>query len=196
MFLIVVCIARPIYIATANWGKRNIRNRDRHIRFYESLNSKCKSKYKGEIEYFENENHASVPLPAFYNAISYFFKGYNYSYRDATTPEDLVAHFKSISKNLSYDFLPPEELVNRIGYSKMRSRENEEKELAVSFFELNVENYPESSNAYDSLGEVEFKLGLNENALKSFEKSLKLNPSNENAKNMINKITDSIGNKG
>ena len=31
---------RFIYIATANWGKRNIKNRDRHIRLYEALNSK------------------------------------------------------------------------------------------------------------------------------------------------------------
>ena len=179
---------RSIYIATANWNKRNIRNRDRHVRFYESLNNKCKSKYKGKLEYFENENHSTVPLPGFYNGISYIFKGYNYSYRNATNRKELVDYFKEISQGLSYDFSPPEELVNRIGYSKLSSRENEEKMMAIDFFKLNVENYPESYNAYDSLGEVELEFGFKEKALKSFEKSLELNPNNENAKIMISKI--------
>jgi predicted alpha/beta superfamily hydrolase len=179
---------RPIYIATANWDKRNIRNRDRHVRFYESLNSKCKGKYKGKIDYFENENHGTVPLPAFYNGISFIFKDYYYPYRSATNREELVNHFKEISQRLCYKFSPPEELVNRIGYNKLRSRNEDEKKMALEFFKLNVENYPESYNAYDSLGEVELEFGSKEKALKNFEKSLELNPNNENARNMITKI--------
>ncbi|MGK0391357.1 MAG: putative alpha/beta superfamily hydrolase [Maribacter sp.] len=179
---------RPIYIATANWDKRNIRNRDRHVRFYESLNSKCKGKYKGKIEYFENENHGTVPLPALYNGISFIFKDFNYPFRSATNRKELVNHFKEISQRLSYNFSPPEELVNRIGYNKLRSRNEDEKKMALEFFKLNVENYPESYNAYDSLGEVELEFDSKERALKNFEKSLELNPNNEKAKNMIAKI--------
>ncbi|BCY29313.1 alpha/beta hydrolase [Flavobacterium okayamense] len=67
---------RYIYIASANWGKRNINNRDRHVRFYESLNSKCKDKLPAKLEYFENESHSSVPLIAFYNGITAIFEGY------------------------------------------------------------------------------------------------------------------------
>lgn len=179
---------RPLYMATANWDKRNIRNRDRHIRFYETLNSKCTSKYNGKIDYFENENHGSVTLPALYNGISFIFKDYYYPYRSATTQEELVNHYKEISQRLSYNFLPPEELVNRIGYYKLRSRNEDEKKLALEFFKLNVENYPESYNAYDSLGEIELEFGFKEKALHNFEKSLELNPNNENAKKMISKI--------
>lgn len=68
---------RYIYIASANWGKRNINNRDRHVRFYESLNSKCKDKLPAKLEYFENESHSSVPLIAFYNGIAAIFESYN-----------------------------------------------------------------------------------------------------------------------
>lgn len=67
---------RYIYIASANWGKRNINNRDRHVRFYESLNSKCKDTLPAKLEYFENESHSSVPLIAFYNGITAIFEGY------------------------------------------------------------------------------------------------------------------------
>lgn len=179
---------RPLYIATANWGKRNIRNRDRHIRFYESLNSKCKGKYNGKIEYFENENHNTVPLPAFYNGISYIFKGYNYSYREATNTDELVKYFQEFSQGLSYDFLPPEDLVNRIGYYKLRSRNEEEKKIGLEFFKLNTEIYPKSYNAFDSLGEAELGLGFKKRAIKSYEKSLSLNPDNKHAETMIDKI--------
>lgn len=67
---------RYIYIASANWGKRNINNRDRHVRFYESLNAKYKGKLPAKLEYFENENHSSVPLIAFYNGICAIYEGY------------------------------------------------------------------------------------------------------------------------
>lgn len=184
---------RPIYIATANWGKRNIRNRDRHVRFFASLNSKCKGDYLGKLEYFENENHSTVSLPAFYNGLSHIFKGYNYSYRDATNSEDLSQHFEQLSAGLSYKFLPPEELVNRIGYSKLRSRNEAEKKLALGFFKLNTKNYPASFNAYDSLGEAALALGLKEKALQSFEKSLQLNPENGNAEKMITQLKNDLG---
>lgn len=66
---------RYLYIATANWGKRNIRNRDRHVRLYEALNSKCEGEFPARLEYFEDESHASVPPIAFYNGISSVFEG-------------------------------------------------------------------------------------------------------------------------
>lgn len=70
---------RFIYIATANWGKRNFRNRDRHVRFYEALNSKCKGEFPAKLEYFENEDHSSVPIIAFHNGICAIFEGYGIS---------------------------------------------------------------------------------------------------------------------
>ncbi|WP_442845970.1 alpha/beta hydrolase [Leeuwenhoekiella sp. H156] len=65
---------RFIYIATANWGKRNIRNRDRHIRWLESLNQKCEGPLPAKLEYFENETHSSVSVIAFYNGITTLFE--------------------------------------------------------------------------------------------------------------------------
>lgn len=67
---------RFLYIATANWGKRNFRNRDRHIRFYEALNSKYDGDLSAKLEYYENESHSSVPIIAFHNGISAIFEGF------------------------------------------------------------------------------------------------------------------------
>ena len=72
-----------------------------------------------------------------------------------------------------------------IDYEHLR-KENHKKALA--FFTLNTTNYPGSSNAFDSLGEVYILMGDNENAIQNYRKSLALDSSNENAKEMIRKL--------
>ncbi|MCH2449345.1 MAG: alpha/beta hydrolase-fold protein [Gracilimonas sp.] len=48
---------RYLYIATANWGTRNLGNRDRHVRFFEALRKRNGSDlFRARLEYFENEN--------------------------------------------------------------------------------------------------------------------------------------------
>lgn len=180
---------RFIYIATANWGKRNIRNRDRHVRLYESLNRKCKGELPAKLEYFENEDHSSVPIIAFHNGISTIFEGYGISYRDVADKEQLTQHFHTLSERLSWDFLPPEYLVNQLGYSMLQSGKDKDKSNALEFFTLNVENYPESSNSYDSLGEAYESLDDIQKAKESYKKSLELNPSNEHAKMKIKELS-------
>jgi tetratricopeptide (TPR) repeat protein len=59
---------------------------------------------------------------------------------------------------------------------------------AIEILKLNVEAYPESWNAYDSLGEAYMKNGDREEAIKNYRKSLELNPKNENARVMIEKL--------
>lgn len=172
---------RFIYIATANWGKRNIRNRDRHVRLYEALNSKCEGEFPAKLEYFEDENHGSVPPIAFNNGILAIFEGYGIYYRDIDSKEQLTQHFQSLSQRLSWDFRPPEYLVNRIGYRMLQSRNESEKSKALAFFIMNTENFPNSFNAFDSLGEAYEVLGDTENAVSNYEKSLELNPGNEHA---------------
>jgi hypothetical protein len=184
-------LKRFLYIATANWGKRNIRNRDRHVRLYEALNSKCEGYFPARLEYFEDENHSSISPIAFYNGISSIFDGYGMNYRNVETVEELNQHFQKLSKKLSWDFSPPEALVNRIGYSMLQSRNESDKAKALSFFLLNTENFPNSYNVFDSLAEAYEELGDKTNAINNYKKSLLLNPNNKNA---ITKIDSLIKN--
>ncbi|GAA4280785.1 alpha/beta hydrolase-fold protein [Gaetbulibacter aestuarii] len=185
---------RFIYIATANWGKRNFRNRDRHVRFYEALNSKCKNEFPGKLEYFENENHGSVPPLAFYHGISALFDGYGVYYRDVKNTKQLEQHFQTLSDRLSWNVNPPEALVNRIGYTMLRSNDQNKKSEALAFFIMNTKNYPKSFNAFDSLAEAYDHLGNIENAIKNYEKSLAHNPNNENAKTKIKILREDLKN--
>jgi tetratricopeptide (TPR) repeat protein len=59
---------------------------------------------------------------------------------------------------------------------------------AIEIFKFNVELFPESSNVYDSLGEAFMKSGDNKNAIKNYQKSLELNPDNNNAKEMLKNL--------
>ncbi|RAI84852.1 alpha/beta hydrolase-fold protein [Algoriphagus yeomjeoni] len=179
---------RYIYFATANWGKRNIRNRDRHVRLFESLNSQYEGEFPSKLEYFENEDHSSVPMIAFHNGITSIFEGYGIPYRDVENKEQLTKHFKDISNRLSWTFAPPENLVNRIGYSKLQSRDEAEKSQALEFFILNTENYPTSYNAFDSLGEAYELVGDTSKAIANYEKSLSLNPNNGHAKMKVEEL--------
>ena len=64
------------------------------------------------------------------------------------------------------------------GWSRMRCR----------CFEKNVQEYPQSSNVYDSLGEAYMKVGQKDLAIQNYEKSLQLNPKNNNAVEQLKKL--------
>ena len=58
-------------------------------------------------------------------------------------------------------------------------------ETAIAVFELNVEVYPDASNAYDSLGEAYLAAGNRELAIENYVRSVELNPRNENGKAVL-----------
>jgi CubicO group peptidase (beta-lactamase class C family) len=75
--------------------------------------------------------------------------------------------------------------LNGIGYRLMGNGKVDE---AIALFELNVRAHPESFNVYDSLGEAYMTRGDTEAAIHNYEKSLELNPENENAKQMLRRM--------
>lgn len=89
-------------------------------------------------------------------------------------------------KKRNPDFKPQEFELNEWGY-RMMSR-NELKN-ASEIFKLNVYLFPKSWNAYDSYGEVLLKLGNKDQAVKMYQRSIELNPDNENGKNVLKKLT-------
>jgi len=60
---------------------------------------------------------------------------------------------------------------------------------AVDIFKLDIEAYPQSWKAYDSLGEAYIAGGEKELAMKNYRRSLDLNPQNTNAVDMLKKLT-------
>jgi len=61
---------------------------------------------------------------------------------------------------------------------------------AIAIFQRNVQEYPESWNVYDSLGEAYMKTGQKDLAIANYQKSLQLNPKNQNGIDMLRKLVD------
>ncbi len=61
---------------------------------------------------------------------------------------------------------------------------------AMKIFQLYIDEFPESWNAYDSMGEAYMVNNDKEQARKYYRKSLELNPDNANAEEMLKKLGD------
>jgi CubicO group peptidase (beta-lactamase class C family) len=75
--------------------------------------------------------------------------------------------------------------MNRYGYRLLSSGRVVD---AVAVFRWNVVSDPSSANAYDSLGEAYMRRGDQALAIANYRKSLELDPSNDNARKMLQKL--------
>ena len=79
-----------------------------------------------------------------------------------------------------------ETVVNWLGYHFLYWWNRPDDALEV--FKLNVWLFPDSANAYSSLGEGYMILGNHENAIYNLQKSLDLNPDDETVKNLLEQL--------
>lgn len=92
-----------------------------------------------------------------------------------------------MSKTKKPDEIISEGKMNQVGYYFLRKKQHQD---AIRLFKLNVEGFPESANVYDSLGEAYMESGDTESAIINYEKSLELNPENDNAKEYLKKLKE------
>jgi tetratricopeptide (TPR) repeat protein len=92
-------------------------------------------------------------------------------------------HLLKTKEPSAYDF--DEDQLNALGYKLIHEHKLS---AAVRIFELNVQAYPKSADAYDSLGEGYMDAGDKSNAVANYEQSLRLNPNNRNADAMLAKL--------
>jgi CubicO group peptidase (beta-lactamase class C family) len=78
-----------------------------------------------------------------------------------------------------------EAMLNQLGYTLLNCGQTQD---AIAVFQRNVQDYPQSSNVYDSLGEAYMKAGQNNLAVRNYEKSVELDPKNANGIEMLKKL--------
>ena len=61
---------------------------------------------------------------------------------------------------------------------------------ALEIFRLTTTLFPDSFNVYDSYGEALLKAYNKEKAIKMYEKSIELNPKNENGKEVLRQLKE------
>ncbi|MEK7725319.1 MAG: serine hydrolase, partial [Acidobacteriota bacterium] len=96
-----------------------------------------------------------------------------------------LSSYRELKKNQTdkYDFR--EQWLDSLGWDLI---ENKRITDAIEIFKLVIQDFPNSANAYDSLGEAYLENKQYDLALANFKKFLELDAKNEHAKEMIKKV--------
>ena len=130
-----------------------------------------------KYRYYEDESHGTVAFIAAYDALRFLFDSYefprfaNYTTENPHLKTLITEHYNTISKQLGYKVLPDRSLVNSLGY---RALNQKQLALAKELFEMNVLNFPEDANLFDSFGDYYNAVGDKKNAIGWYKKALSL----------------------
>lgn len=137
---------------------------------FQDLLKRTKPKnFEAEFRQFKEENHGSNVLPSYLAGFRHIFKGWTPPTGGALS--DLENHYKKLTSRFGYEVKIPEAMLNQIGYQLLAANRIDE---ALAAFRKNAENYPESPNVFDSLGEAYEKNNQLKQAAASYEKAWKL----------------------
>jgi len=98
---------------------------------------------------------------------------------------EAIEGYRKIKQGTPNNVTVQENRINGLGYNLMQQKKLSE---AIALLKLNVEFYPKSSNAYDSLGEAYMTNGEKDLAIVNYKKSLELNPQNAGAREKLKKL--------
>lgn len=142
--------------------KKDTTSDTRHIRSILAMDKFIKANTQNGLKYaskyYGDDDHGSVPLISEYDGLRFIFSWYRFKFNpsDFTSPgtevvQRMKTHYQNVSKEFGYKVFPPEMQINGLGYF-MLSQKNYDK--AAALFEMNVENYPQSGNTYDSYADA------------------------------------------
>ncbi len=131
-----------------------------NLKFHDIL-QKNKDILDFEWEYFKEEDHGSIVVPAQYNGIQSVFSWFpfpelwRFNTPDNYTVEEMInpyyIHFKKLSARMKREIKPNWALVNDIGLLMIEGPKSPEKALA--FHQMNLDFYPNKSRSYVALGD-------------------------------------------
>jgi CubicO group peptidase (beta-lactamase class C family) len=78
-----------------------------------------------------------------------------------------------------------EQTLNTLGYLLLQAGQTKD---AIPVFQRNVQEYPQSYNVYDSLGEAYMDAGQKDLAITNYEKSMQINPENKNGAEKLKQL--------
>ena len=89
-----------------------------------------------------------------------------------------ISQYRGLKSANSPNYTFDEDALNSLGGRLLDKRRTAD---AIAIFKLNIEEYPKSSNAYDSLGEAYSKNSQKDLAIENYRKAIELDPKNQNA---------------
>jgi len=160
------------------WITSTIRS---NLNFAKAVEQFTKNDLDYQWRYFSDENHMSVPTISEYHGLKYFFRWHTLDLDKIirTNPdisgksffEKVTEHYRNVTKKLGYETLPTHEQINDLGYYYLQK---EDFDGAVLFFKENIDNYPNNSNSYDSMGDFFLAIEQPYKATEMYKKAIKI----------------------
>jgi predicted alpha/beta superfamily hydrolase len=174
---------KSLFLAQANsvrsWDSTNVHFEGiRNFATY--LETRNHSGLRWKYKYYPDDTHSSVAFISEYDALRFFFAKYSTDYNNVSSPDELKKRFEQFSHDAGVKFFPPERVTQDYGsVYKFLGKDD----IARGFFQMNIDNYPQSSSAYANMGQFLADKGDKKKALEYYDKALKIFPGNEDAKN-------------
>ncbi|NHN24060.1 esterase [Flavobacterium jejuense] len=153
-----------------------------NITFSDIIKENKKNELAFKWKFYPRDLHGTIPFPSIMDGLIFDFEWYQWEETDKfnspdTPKEDLfkiVKYRESKLKNyFGYSVPPyPEEILNMSGYMNLDMQQSEK---AKMFFELAIEYYPKSANAYDSMADYYERNKEYKKALKLATKAYEIN---------------------
>ena len=138
------------------------------------LEEKAGQSLRWDLVEMLDEDHGSIVLRSHYAALEQIFDGWRLPHPHTGTFtggwKAVDAHYARLSDRLGWHITPPEPTVNALGHAALGERKVDE---ALQLLEANVRNYPDSPNAYDSLGEALEAAGRLDDAMAKYEEAVR-----------------------
>ena len=171
--------ARALFFSYADEGTQMRENID-------ALTAALKSRTSASLRWgsatYPGETHDSTVIKSYFDGLRMIFAGFAYP-RDPQTNflqgslDNVKAHYARFGERLGYTQIPPEEIVNGFGYQLLRTKATDQ---SLKAFRYNIELYPQSANAWDSLADALEQAGNKDEALASCRKAVSLAEANVN----------------
>ena len=175
--------------------KKDTSTDTRHIRSIFALDKFIKANPQNGLKYaskyYGDDDHGSVPMISEYDGLRFIFSWYRLklSPSDFMSPgtavvEKMKKHYQAVSKQMGYKVSPPEMTINGLGYYALSQKQYEK---AVALFEMNIENYPQSGNTYDSYADALIAKKDTAAAITNYKKAFAITKS-EDTKQKLDKL--------
>lgn len=163
--------------------------------FVNVLKEKNNNGLRWASKFYPQEVHETIPLNGQYDALKFLFdinqfktnllqiNPLKYSHSATNIDSLFVAHFKKVSQRLGYTVTPPKDLVNNLGYSCLSFKKWDKAEF---FFKMNIANYSQDANVFDSMGDFYEAKGDIKKAIENFTKALTLGNDAETRRKLEN----------
>jgi uncharacterized protein len=153
------------------------------------LETRNHSGIRWQYKYYPDDGHSSVAFPATTDALRFIFRKYHATFSEIQSAAELNMLYDDLSRELNFKFLPPERVCQQFGGISLFLKRPDD---AEKYFLMNVANYPKSSAAYASMGQLWRSRGDRKKALEFYQKSLALFPGNEDSKSNIDQLTQEL----